>query len=303
MYGRRLAMGLVALAIAGCGDDGGADGEDAGGAAGLAPEAESATAAVVRGLGAAQALTGPLVGDGENLRDDSSRRDLGEGDVQTRVEDSVSGSSIVTDAACTTYAWTELTATITFTDCVLEATGETLDGIVELTVTLYPTTFQATLTSLVVGDLTMDGTVQLVLGGRCREGDASCTPCRDGDATCARMREEQRTLLVDVSFTYDGEDTSLAVDSLGVEADATGATLSGNGSVTTTSADATFTASMLHWNQGECLPSSGTLTYDDGTLAATITFLPTTPDDGVVQVQVGMLPPFEEMLLPPCGST
>ena len=71
--------------------------------------------------------------------------------------------------------------------------------------------------------------------------------------------------------------------------------------MTNASIDVDATLSGVTWVSGECLPSSGSLTYEDGTYGTvTVTFLPTTPTAGTVQIQYGMFPAFETDLLTAC---
>ena len=149
---RILAL-MCALALA-CGDDdtttdAGADTgtedsgtdtstEDAGGE--ISPEDAEALDLVIQALAASAALTGPLVPEGEMLRDDSrlDTPEMREDTARERIESGVSGNSIVTDETCVGYDWSGLMATITFTDCIMEATGAPLTGALTLAVGLFP---------------------------------------------------------------------------------------------------------------------------------------------------------------------
>lgn len=275
--------------------------EDAGNDGGgeVSPEDAVALELVVRGLAASAALAGPLVDEGEMLRDDS-RLDMPgmrEDTARERVESGVSGNSIVTDETCVTYDWSGLMVTITFASCMMEATGEPLEGALTLAVGLFPTRFTMTFTDLQVGTLGLDGEVGLLLGGRCREGDDGCAGCPDSDPECTSMRENQQTLTADLTLE-SGASASLVIEDMQVVHGTTGTELDGTAEVTSTMSSGTLTATDVHWNPMECLPSSGSVTYGP----TTIELQATTPTTGNVLVTVPPFPTVETMLFEPCSS-
>ena len=81
---------------------------------------------------------------------------------------------------------------------------------------------------------------------------------------------------------------------------AAGTTVNGTGSHSDGSDTVTMTLSEVFWKKGDCLPSSGQMTITEGSVTTTITFLDKTPAEGVVRVQVGVLPAVETQLLSPC---
>jgi hypothetical protein len=276
---------------------------DADGSAELPAETREAVVALTEAVTAAAALGAPLVEDGEALRDSPDSwtpGDLRDSTTRDRIEQGVAGDSIVTDGTCVAFDWAMLTVSITFTGCVLELTGESLDGTVTLAVSFGPTTLTMTLDALSIGELTVDGTAALNLGGSCRDSDPTCTPCPDDDEACLAEQEPQRTLTASLTLTM-GTSFEISVEALELETDGSGATMSGEGSIVSESLTADFVATDLRIVTGDCLPSSGTLSLDDGgPLVTTITFLSATPDDGVVTVQLGSFPPADLALFSPC---
>jgi hypothetical protein len=243
----------------------------------LAPHAREVVQVTTTGIGVAAALGTPLAETAEGLHRD--RPDQAE--TRRRVEQGVAGDSIVTVPSCVAFAWSELAATLTFTDCVAELNGLTLDGAVGLAVATEPeASITITLTALQVNGATFTGTV--VVGwvgspgspGVLAEADLQFTSA-DGAATVTL--EAIRALVTPASVT-----------------------IGGTGHLQTDSLDMDFTLDGLTWQVGDCLPSGGTLTYQDGPVTVVVTFLPTTPETGAVQVKVGPLPAEEVALLEPC---
>ncbi len=229
------------------------------------------------GGGAAVGLGAPFVGDGEDL---NGRDGAGEADGRNATENAISGNSVVTDPACVAYAWAGLSVTVTFTGCVLEMTGDSLDGVVALGVTLNPAAFTMTLDGLAIGGDSFDGSASLTW-----TDGAGPSPALD----------------VDLTYTSGGSSTHLVLQDVAVEATATSASVSGSGTLETGGVSATLTLDAVTWQTGECHPTSGSLTYEDGgPFPVTITFLPTTPADGIVEVQVNGFPSAPVELLAPC---
>ena len=272
----------------------------------LTAEAEAALDALVEGLSASVALGAPLVQDGEGLRDDPSSGTDGssrDSTARDRVENGVARDSIVTDRACVIFDWSRLTATITFTGCTLEQTGESLDGVMALSVSFGPVVFSMTFDDLTIGETTLDGTVAMSFGGLCREGDPECIPCTDSDPECAEAQENQKTLTADLTIVSSST-FSLTLEGLEVViSDACSTTVSGAGSTSSESITGDLTLTDVLFETGDCLPTSGTIVLDDGSaLTTTITFLPTTPETGEVNVQIGPFPAAPVPLFPPCSA-
>lgn len=280
--------------------DGDADGEEPE----LSAEAESALSAFVEGLSAAVALGAPLVQDGEALRDDPSSGTAGDArdrSARDRVENGVAGDSIVTDAACVAFDWDRLTVAITFTGCALEQTGESLDGVLSMTISFGPVVLSMTFEDLAVGETTLDGTVTMAFGGQCMDGDPDCTPCEEGDEECAAAEERQRTLTADLTVESGGSFAATLDGLVVVVGDDGSVSLDGAATVASESFSGDLVLTTVTFAAGDCLPSAGTLALNDGSpLTTTLTFLPATPATGEVRVQIGPFPATTAALFPPC---
>lgn len=278
--------------------------------AGVAEPAPSeAMIAVSTGISAAAALAAPMVQDAEQLRDtpDALPGAAREGATRTRVEDGVAGNSIVTDPACVTFDWTairELRVTITFASCTLEATGEPLDGMLSMQVLFGPSRVAMEFTALTIGTIDIDGSLELAVGGVCRVGDTTCVRCADADTTCMAAQANQRTLNADLTVS-SGAGFAITLDAVQIDADATGRTINGAGTIASTAFTGTFTATDVFANTGDCLASGGSVDLDDGRVwlgvpvITTMTFLPTTPADGEVYLQVNGFPDIAAVPPPP----
>lgn len=291
---RRTGLALfLLLAFPGCnsGGDSVADaGVDAGGAvdAGLPPMTAEAIANVTRGLGVAAALSAPLVPSGTALHGDLAPTDT---TAHMRSQDGFSGHSVVTPATCAAYSWAGLSATITLTGCTLEATGEPISGSLTLAVTTRPTTFTVSVTALTIGSDSFTGHVTLTING-------------------TDLMPAPPTIDIDLMYTSAGTTTHLSATGVSVTTVTdpgtmmlTSISISGSASLDTGGAATSLVFTSLTWKQGDCLPSAGALVATVGTAApATITFLPTTPMDGIVTVQVfpPPIPPAMVMLFPAC---
>lgn len=287
---------LLALwALSACGDDD-ADGSDAAVVAdgGLdAAEAETVEAATVS-LAYAAALTAPLIPDAQMLRDNGGVLDgvAREMMTQMRVENGVSGNSVVTDASCVTFVWGGLSATVTFNNCILEETGEPLSGSISLAVSFHPSEFVLTLSDLTSGSRTLSGNLTLNVGGACSDQDKNCSACPDTDPSCEARRQNQSTLSGNLTV-MEGGSTTVTIESLTLARNATGTTVSG----TVASSSSSLTASNIRFEQGDCLPSSGTLTLDGN---ITVEFVSTTPSTGTVNITVPPFPTIPQMLFEAC---
>lgn len=276
----------------------------------VSEEGRTALIHAARGLSAARALAAPLVQDAEQLRDDprSDRPTLERRmETEARVEDAVAGNSIVTDPNCVRFNWAlgMLSATITFTDCVLEATMQRLDGAITLAVSFGPLRFSLAFTDLAIDTLGIDGTVALNVGGTCGSMDDTCTQCRDNDPTCQAQTEAQRTVTLDLTIT-SSTTASLSFEALTLTLAATETTVDGAGAIMSPGISGDLTATGLTAVNGDCLPSDGTLDLEPApNLVYRATFLPSTPSTGEVYLQVNGFPPIGTppplvMLFDPC---
>ncbi|MBI5501898.1 MAG: hypothetical protein HY907_16765 [Deltaproteobacteria bacterium] len=280
------ALPFIAALASGCPSDGGSlpDGTTdavADGDGGLSPAAAAIVVQALPGLGAAAALGAPLAEDGDALRRDAAPTDAVGRDL---AEHGFSGGSVVTPPTCATYAWSGTSATVTLSGCTLETTGEPVSGTVTLAVVLRPAAFDLSFGSLTIGTTTLDGSVTLHAGG-------------------SDLGGAEPTLDADLTYSDGTTTTHLVASGLGVTATTTAVAVSGTFTVESGGTTTTLEATAVSWAAGECLPSSGTLqaTGSAFPLPVTVTFLTTTPADGIVQVQVGSFPSANVPLLPPCA--
>lgn len=246
--------------------------------------------AFVTGVGAVNTLSEPMASYAElaSAHGGGDAKQPSEGDLETErqvqgdLENSMAQTGFVTDPACIAYSFSGLTMTIDFDQCVVASTGELLDGSTMLGVGLSPISLNLGFETLQIGDAAFDGSLGFALAY---------------DPALGYVFETQATL----SYENDEDAVSVTISDLDVQLASTGALTSGALDVDTaeTSADVAFAS--VHWATGQCLPSSGSLSYDDGGVPVTITFLPTTPMDGVVSVQVGGLPAQDLAVFPPCA--
>jgi hypothetical protein len=112
----------------------------------------------------------------------------------------------------------------------------------------------------------------------------------------------QQTLWADINVSL-AEDFAIVLDDVQLDYDTAGTTVSGSGMISSGTVDASFTGNAVHWNTGECLPTSGTLVYTPtGGTAMTAEMLATTPADGIVNVTIPPFPAFPYMLFEPCAA-
>lgn len=236
---------------------------------------QSTTQAITASATTAVSFTAPI-----SVASDAGSPDapLGDMEVKAMVETSVAQSGIVVDPNCVSYSWAGLTATATFTDCVLVVSGATLDGTMSLTVTTMPLGVSFGFTDLMVGGSSVDGSIGLYLAGKLGALEAH--------------------LEADLDIANGGR--SVSFDPLSVVADGSGVTASGHAGVVGTAESEEADIDDLHWNYGVCLPVSGSISFEEGTIPITVTFLATTPEDGVVLVQIGSQPAAKMQLMQPC---
>lgn len=183
-----------------------------------------------------------------------------------------SQESIVRDPECVSVEWAEWAATVRFDDCLL-ASGEPLDGSIGLSLSWIPFGVRLDFGDLVVAQASFDGSIVVSTGTE---------------------------LVISADLDLADEDTSVRLDQLTLATQVERTAINGSGFVDDPALSTGLTFSGVTWQHPECLPSSGTLNYDDGGLDVTITFLPTTPTDGVVGVS--WLNIYQEQaLLDPCG--
>ena len=186
-----------------------------------------------------------------------SAPDLTAGELQISVESGVA-VSLVEEPGCATWSWNGLEGSVTFDECVMKGSGERLDGRVEISASLEPAGMTLVFDGLAMGGDSMSGSIDM-------SGDAS--GAGGGSA-----------LSVDLGAALVLTDATVADSGSGSTLDGSGTTVDASGEIVAVVLTDVFTA------RDDCLPSSGTVT-SEGSAAVTLTFLATTPDDGVVAVE------------------
>lgn len=239
---------------------------------------QSTTQAVTTAVGTAVAFTAPIA-----LADSGAPGDAVEqpnqGEVHTMAEQAVSASGIAMDPTCVTYSWQALTLTATFDHCQLAFGGAEVDGTIVLEVSTAPLGVEIALVDLMIDDASVDGTVGMYVAGT--------------------LGALELSLNADLAMSNAG--SSAELHELSLTANASGATASGRAVAITGSESIDVTLTAVHWDRGLCLPVSGSLLLDDST-DVIVTFLPTTPQDGIVTVKIGSAPPAQMQIFQPCGS-
>ncbi len=265
-----LIMALVVISASWLGQGCGEAEEDAvpASARSLANSAEVGLAAVV-GLGA------PLSGEAVKIFKEQST--LGDAAAKKQLASAL-GADVVKSSACFTINWSGLTANINFKSCTLRATGEVIDGGCILALKIKPKTqLAATFNHLKIGGRELNGSIKVDIGGGFKP-----------------------VLTSNVAFTTDGGAAAVTTQALSVSFSSTSTVVNGQLNAESAQYDSVLTAKELTWKPGQCLPSSGTLTYQEGGESIVLTFLSSTPATGEVSLQVGALPPVTAALLTPC---
>jgi hypothetical protein len=199
-----------------------------------------------------------------------------EGTIRQRLRSAIRDS--VVSVGCVSFSWTLTSATVLFDECELLDTGARIDGSTTISVRILNRSVTVTLDDLAIGSAELYGSMTARLMGPLGE----------------------LTVGVDSEMTLANIPATLIVDGLEVDANLEGMTMWGPGAVISPNLDATTSVDQVHWNLGECWPSSGSVSFVDGNLEGTITFVPTTPETGEVQLQLHPLPPATVEMLPAC---
>jgi hypothetical protein len=263
---------LPALAAGGgCGGNGGGEQPE------LPASVETTAHAATRAAGTTAAFGAPLFETAKGLHMDLPA----EGETRWRIEEAVAGNSVVSDPSCVSFDWEGLVASVTFTSCTLELNGAVADGSVSMDVVLQPeSSIEIVFEGLVVDGVAVDGTVLVEASGRRDDPWASLSS----------------------QLVFEGADGSAEVDldELSVTTGPHSTAVGGQGHLADDSLETDFTLSALAWERGDCIPSSGSISYTEESQTIAITFLGTTPGTGAVEVQVGSLPPQEAEIFDPC---
>ena len=245
-------------------------------------QAQQALAKVEEGATVAVTLVTPLLDEGSGLSEGDG---ASEEDIRNTVESGIveqgggDANEASTEPSCSELTWLGgLSARITFDGCPTSS-GGTVDGDMTLGIGLFPTRF-----AIGFDDLRVDGSTL------------------DGSGTIT-FQKGLTTLDADFAYVNGGEATRIVLDGVSIQVGASGTTLAGSGYLKVGPLDGDFALGNPTWRSGDCIASSGSITYSDVSgVSITGRFLPTTPDDGVVEVQIGSLAPYPYQLIQPCGS-
>jgi len=237
--------------------------------------------ALERAATVASLLAGPLATDARMLGELGDAAD-DDTTIRQRVRNGVADNSIVDQASCVSFNWTLRRVVLTFTDCTSEHTGLTIDGRLTMQVRLSPVRLEMSFTNLRIGGIAFDGTVDLRVAGA---------------LMAFRISTD-----VDLTWTIDEETSHVVLDNVTVDIDLPAATVGLSG-VFSLDAFGLSTSGRLidvNWALPDCHPSSGRARFDLESVAAIVHFLPETPTEGIVSVQLPPFPATQMMLLPVC---
>lgn len=241
--------------------------------------------AFIEGGRISAALGAPLAESGNDLDtnagDDQTRGTVeeglgsggGDGDTQQLM-----AASALTNPECVSSAWEGLTITVTYNQC-MDEDGTTIHGGLSLGVTLVPLRFSIQFDQLAVDATTYNGSFSIGFSGP----QGNRTTKIDADLSIASSATSKSVQLEQMSLTVT--EASLVLD--------------GAGGFSDSQTSVSFDATAVTVATGDCLPTSGTLAYDDGTFDVVIGFLATTPTTGEVSVSSGAFQ-TTVALLPPC---
>lgn len=182
-------------------------------------------------------------------------------------------TTAVIDPSCVTSRLSGLSITLTYAGCI-NGRGETVDGDLSLALELVPLRVSMTLDQFAVGPSGFDGTIGLTF------------PAGGGAVVDA-----------DIGLVLEN-DVELGLAGASIAASAGQVVVDGAATLTSPEAGIALDADALTWT-GDCLPSGGSVDYDDGAFNGTLIFSPDTPATGIVTAVVG--PIRFEIALPPCA--
>jgi hypothetical protein len=264
---RALASVLLASILSSCGD--GRPTEPSPPASTPPPSASTVAAVVTDGTGAALSVASPVKGQFDGPRRDDAR-------VRSDVQAGYSAARFAAPFGCVSVTWQDRTATITFVDCTLPESGETIDGTLSLTFANDPLVFTLGFQSLRIAGTSYEGTVRV-----------------SGVAGSVLME-------ANLKFVAENAQTELTLTQLQIGATTQSRFADGTGVVSSPEVSTTVTLNDVTWPPGSCLPNGGSLSYQDNGRPVTITFTEATPTTGEVIMQIGNLPPFTTVLVDPC---
>ena len=236
-------------------------------------QAQQAIQSIQEGTAAAVAVVNPFVTKEKALSQAQS-----EEAVKSEVQSGTS-SPDSSQPSCTEVTWLGgLSANFSFNQCPTKS-GGTVNGDLSLGISFLPTRFAIGFKQLQFDDKMLDGFGMIT------------------------FQTGKTTLDADFTYTSPGASTYINLNGVTVTVDPTGTTLNGSGALKLGSLNGSFSLAAPRWKKGDCMASSGSLTYTQvNSVPVTATFLPTSPADGVVQIQIGSLPPYSQKLALACSS-
>ncbi len=198
--------------------------------------------------------------------------------IKKVVEQSVLEAYGLTDPGCLSYGWEDKTVTVTFEQCETVAYGVAIDGTVSMAVSTDPITVEFLFQDLDIEDGSFDGELSVSYA--------------DGVATFE----------AEMDVTTPSGNASAEISELTVEVSQAGIIASGVANVETDKYTGAVSFEQVWWLPGDCLPSSGSMSYLDDGFTVKVTFLDKTPDTGIVLVKIGKLPAVEMPLLDACPA-
>lgn len=236
-------------------------------------DAELTMNSIQEGTSAAAAVLRPLLGSAGAMSAGGSTDA-----VKAGVEESVAAGADSTAPGCTKLTWLGgLSAKLHFENC---PTGHgSVNGELSVGVTLFPTRLSVSFDQLVVEGKSLNGFGMITF--------------------------QPNVVTVDADFTYQqaGENTRVVLDEVTATSDASGVTLTGSGQLQVGPLDGSFNLFAPSWKPSECMPSSGSVRFKQKYFVpVTGTFLPSTPDNGIIQIQIGASAPYPQQLPVSCSE-
>ncbi len=233
------------------------------------------------GTGSVLGFASPIAdGPDENANSDDPPPQGKGAQAQSHLENNKEG--MLEDPSCASFRVENLAVEATFDNCTLKATGATLDGKAAIGISVLPLGLYVDFTNLTMGDRSADGYILIGVGGS--------------------WEDPQVLLGGDLRFADEQSDVSVALDKVSLYADENGAVLNGGCDIDKAADQYAVDMNAVRWAAGQCHPSSGSIDFYYGNTPVTVTFLADTPEDGIVEIQIGSLPATEQQVLEPCTT-
>ena len=243
---------------------------------GLPASVRSVVPAAASAMTVAAGLGGPLGPMVNKLQKDQASVTAAE--AQKRVNAAYLGP-VASPSSCVTRYWKDKGATFILEKCTLVQSGQSLNEVITVDVSIAPNArVTQTFGYLKVGSPNIyKGYVKVGAGV---DGWSLVTA---DIAWPAKATDQTQVVLQGLKSTSSGKLVTL---------DGLGSAGKGSGTV--------FTANKLGWSKGDCLPSSGSLSYAEDKQTIAVAFSSTTPKTGAAAVTVGSAPAVTATILTPC---